>query len=51
MAYTKIEHYDEEITSALTGKYKESLDLLGEDASREGTAEGIYLFGFCNRKE
>ena len=36
MAYTKIEHYDEEITSALTGKYKESLDLLGEDASREG---------------
>src|SRR6201991_1132626 len=36
MAYTKIEHYDESITTALTQKYRESLDLLGEDASREG---------------
>src|ERR1700744_1107641 len=36
MAYHKIEHYDENITSALTENYKESLDLLGEDASREG---------------
>src|ERR1700744_4348864 len=36
MAYTKIEQYDEEITSALTEKYKGSLDLLGEDSSREG---------------
>ena len=36
MAYKKIEQYDEEITTALTAKYKESLDLLGEDAGREG---------------
>src|ERR1700712_3281440 len=36
MAYTKIEQYDEEVTSALTEKYRESLGLLGEDDSREG---------------
>ena len=36
MAYTKIEQYDEEITTALTQNYRQSLDLLGEDASREG---------------
>ena len=36
MAYNKIEQYDEQITTALTAKYKESLGLLGEDADREG---------------
>src|ERR1700744_319943 len=36
MAYKKIEQYDEEITSALTGNYRMSLDLLGEDPAREG---------------
>jgi GTP cyclohydrolase IA len=36
MAYTKIEQYDQEITTSLTEKYKDSLNLLGEDASREG---------------
>jgi GTP cyclohydrolase I len=36
MAYTKIEQYDESITQALTHNYKESLNLLGEDAAREG---------------
>lgn len=36
MAYTKIEQYDESTTQALTHNYKESLNLLGEDAAREG---------------
>ena len=36
MAYTKIEQYDEKVTTALTEHYKESLHLLGEDAAREG---------------
>jgi GTP cyclohydrolase I len=36
MAYTKIEQYDEKITAELTNKYRESLDLLGEDSGREG---------------
>src|SRR5579872_2006189 len=36
MAYRKVEQYDEEVTAALTGNYRHSLDLLGEDASREG---------------
>jgi GTP cyclohydrolase IA len=36
MAYTKIEQYDEQTTSSLIEKYKESLTLLGEDAAREG---------------
>lgn len=36
MAYTKIEQYDERTTEALTKSYRESLDLLGEDSSREG---------------
>jgi GTP cyclohydrolase IA len=36
MAYKKIEQYDEEITSQLSGHYRESLSLLGEDAEREG---------------
>ena len=36
MAYTKTEAYDEEVTSALMKNYKEALNLLGEDAEREG---------------
>src|SRR6185437_2497952 len=36
MAYTKIEQYDEKVTTALTEHYKESLHLLGEDGAREG---------------
>lgn len=36
MAYSKVEHFDEKITTQLIEHYKESLNLLGEDASREG---------------
>jgi len=36
MAYKKVEHYDEKITSGLTGNYKNALSLLGEDPNREG---------------
>ena len=36
MAYKKVEHYDEKITSGLTGNYKNALTLLGEDPDREG---------------
>jgi GTP cyclohydrolase I len=36
MAYTKVEHFDEKITAQLIEHYKESLNLLGEDADREG---------------
>src|SRR5215217_8129840 len=36
MAYTKVDHYDEEITSGLMENYRKSLILLGEDPSREG---------------
>ena len=36
MAYKKIEHYDEKITSGLTSNYKAALSLLGEDPMREG---------------
>lgn len=36
MAYSKDEHYDEEVTSGLIKNYKETLQLLGEDAGREG---------------
>ena len=36
MAYTKIEHYDEDITQNLAGHYKEILRLIGDDPSREG---------------
>src|ERR1700733_2363827 len=36
MSYRKIEQYDEEVTAALTGNYRHSLDLLGEDSGREG---------------
>lgn len=36
MAYKKTEHYDQEITSGLIENYKNSINLLGEDAQREG---------------
>jgi GTP cyclohydrolase I len=36
MAYTKIEHYDEEVTQKLALLYKEVLHLVGEDSEREG---------------
>jgi len=36
MAYKRVEQYDENVTSSLTDNYRRSLDLLGEDASREG---------------
>jgi GTP cyclohydrolase IA len=36
MAYKKIDHYDDDITSGLMKNYKETLTLLGEDAGREG---------------
>lgn len=36
MAYTKVEHFDEKITAQLIEHYKESINLLGEDADREG---------------
>lgn len=36
MAYKKVEHYDEKITSGLTGNYRNALTLLGEDPDREG---------------
>ena len=36
MAYTKIDQYDEHITSSLIGHYRESIALLGEDPEREG---------------
>lgn len=36
MAYNKIEEYDGPITDELIGLYKRSIELLGEDAEREG---------------
>jgi GTP cyclohydrolase IA len=36
MAYKKIEQYDEDVTNGLKVNYKEALQLLGEDANREG---------------
>ncbi len=36
MAYKKIDQYDEEVTTGLIKNYKETLNLLGEDANREG---------------
>ena len=36
MAYKKIDQYDEEITSKLKANYKDALNLLGENAGREG---------------
>ncbi|MBS1655945.1 MAG: GTP cyclohydrolase I FolE [Bacteroidetes bacterium] len=36
MAYKKTEHYDEQATTGLIETYKKTLDLLGENAEREG---------------
>lgn len=36
MAYKKVEHYDEKVTSGLIENYKSTLQLLGEDPQREG---------------
>jgi len=36
MAYTKIEHYDEDTTQDLAVNYKNILSLIGEDPQREG---------------
>ena len=36
MSYKKIEHYDEECTKSLSSNYKEVIENLGEDPSREG---------------
>jgi GTP cyclohydrolase I len=36
MAYHKTEHYDQDITDALTKDYKNIISLLGEDPEREG---------------
>lgn len=39
MAYSKVEQYDEDVTSGLVGSYKAALSLLGEDPEREGLAK------------
>jgi len=36
MGYKKIEQYDDNVTSGLMGNYKDVLNLLGENADREG---------------
>lgn len=36
MAYTKVEQYDDHVTSALIEHYRSSIGLLGEDPDREG---------------
>jgi GTP cyclohydrolase IA len=36
MAYKKIEQFDKDVTESLAVNYKAALNLLGEDASREG---------------
>ncbi len=36
MAYTKIEQYDKEVTEQLTERYKNIIELIGEDPQREG---------------
>jgi GTP cyclohydrolase I len=36
MAYSKVDQYDERVTSGLTEVYRKSLTLLGEDPHREG---------------
>src|SRR5512133_1255824 len=36
MAYTKIEQYDEDITRKLAENYKNILEMIEEDTSREG---------------
>ena len=36
MAYSKSEHYDQNVTEGLTSYYKNVIDLIGEDSNREG---------------
>src|SRR5215210_8084494 len=36
MAYKKVEEYDKEVTEGLAKNYKDAIDFLGEDSSREG---------------
>jgi GTP cyclohydrolase I len=36
MAYHKEEHYDQDVTSKLIENYRSSIELIGEDADREG---------------
>ncbi|MEJ7740276.1 MAG: GTP cyclohydrolase I FolE [Chitinophagaceae bacterium] len=36
MAYKKVEQFDDKVTSGLIKNYRESINLLGEDPSREG---------------
>jgi GTP cyclohydrolase I len=36
MAYKKTEHYDEDVTNGLANNYKSSIQMLGEDPTREG---------------
>ncbi|HEX4372823.1 MAG TPA: GTP cyclohydrolase I FolE [Puia sp.] len=36
MGYTKMEQYDEKVTGELIENYKHTIDLLGENSSREG---------------
>jgi GTP cyclohydrolase I len=36
MAYNKVEHYDEHVTDPLKDHYKSIIELLGEDANRDG---------------
>jgi GTP cyclohydrolase IA len=36
MAYSKVEQYEDKITSQLIENYKQTISLLGEDAGREG---------------
>ena len=36
MSYSKVEQYDEDVTSGLIKNYRESLSLLGENPEREG---------------
>jgi len=36
VSYKKTEHYDEDITAKLIENYRSSIELLGEDADREG---------------
>jgi GTP cyclohydrolase I len=36
MAYTRKEHFDEEVTTGLVKSYQEAIRLLGEDPKREG---------------
>lgn len=36
MAYTKVEQFEDKITSGLIDNYRESIGLLGEDPTREG---------------